>query len=334
MIIECLTCGKKSDKTKGFYEVSGRVGWRYICKECAKEVGINNFMQAGFHGNISLLKKYVIIHPEAQSRLEILEDELRQENKELIEGMKNIAKNIKSKIEQKIDCSNFTTDKLIDVVKNKIASIDKLSDEELIKRMESFIVENPGIILLAGEKCFYQGSCYSVRLKNVVTGTSGNSIHIGGKGAFGIYMGTGISQRNIDRNTVAEKYPGNFYITNKRMICTAPKLAFEIKLTNITSLTTYSDGLNITVKDKSYIVETKDIESIKEIIAVNNEGMKRGLCTNLKDEKCDSIKINEDKLKNDEDKSIHLIREYKKLLDEGIITNEEFEAKKKKLLEI
>lgn len=334
MIIECLACGKTSDRTKGFYEVSGRVGWRYICKECAKEVGINNFMQAGFHGNISLLKKYAKIHPEAQSRLEILEDELCQENQELIEGVKNIAINIKSKVEKKMDCSNFTTERLIDAVKNKIASIDKLSDEELIKRMDSFIVENPGIILLADEKCFYQGSCYSVRLKNVVTGTSRNSIHIGGKGAFGMYMGSGISQSSNDRNTVAEKYPGSFYITNKRMICTAPKLAFEIKLTNITSLTTYSDGINITVKDKSYIIEIKDIETIKEILKVNNEGMKRGLFDSVKDEERDGIKINKDNRKNYEEKSIHLIREYKKLLDEGIITNEEFEAKKKKLLEI
>lgn len=41
--MECLTCGKVTDSKKGFYEVTGRVGLKYICKECASELGYNNF---------------------------------------------------------------------------------------------------------------------------------------------------------------------------------------------------------------------------------------------------------------------------------------------------
>ena len=62
MSIECITCGKKSEKKKEFFELAGSSGatlWNHICKECAKEIGINNFMKAGFSRKISVMKKYV-----------------------------------------------------------------------------------------------------------------------------------------------------------------------------------------------------------------------------------------------------------------------------------
>lgn len=67
---ECVTCGRKSDNKKDFFELSAKVGPRYICRQCAAELGINNFMSAGFNSNTGVLKKYVKIHPEAQPRLE------------------------------------------------------------------------------------------------------------------------------------------------------------------------------------------------------------------------------------------------------------------------
>lgn len=67
---ECVTCGMISDNKKDFFELSANVGTRFICKMCANEVGIKNFMSAGFHSNTSVLKKYVKIHPEAQPRLD------------------------------------------------------------------------------------------------------------------------------------------------------------------------------------------------------------------------------------------------------------------------
>lgn len=54
--MECLTCGKVTDSKKGFYEVTGRVGLKYICKECASELGYNNFFSVGIHTNTDLLK--------------------------------------------------------------------------------------------------------------------------------------------------------------------------------------------------------------------------------------------------------------------------------------
>ena len=54
--MECLTCGKITDNKKEFYEATGRVGLKYICKECAYELGYNNFFSVGIHTNTDLLK--------------------------------------------------------------------------------------------------------------------------------------------------------------------------------------------------------------------------------------------------------------------------------------
>ena len=70
MKIQCVTCGIESEDMKKYFELSGRTGLRYICKECAAEIGIHNFWSAGFHSNTKVLKKYVKIHPEAQGRLD------------------------------------------------------------------------------------------------------------------------------------------------------------------------------------------------------------------------------------------------------------------------
>ena len=70
MLRQCVTCGIESNNKKDYFELSAKVGPRYICRECAAELGIKNFMSAGFNSNTGVLKKYVKIHPEAQPRLE------------------------------------------------------------------------------------------------------------------------------------------------------------------------------------------------------------------------------------------------------------------------
>jgi hypothetical protein len=93
MKIECVTCGKVSEDKKMYFELSAKTGPRNICRDCAAELGINNFMSAGLHSNTGVLKKYVKIHPEAQTRLdeqlrrlEKYKDDARKEFKEMQEN--------------------------------------------------------------------------------------------------------------------------------------------------------------------------------------------------------------------------------------------------------
>jgi len=195
-----------------------------------------------------------------------------------------------------------------------------LSNEALQKEMSNFIVLNAGINLQHGEVCYFSSECYSVKYKDVVVGTSRSSSRLGG-GKKGLYVSSGISQQTNNRQIVSEKYPGHFYVTNKRMICNTVKLSFEIPLTKISTMTTYADSLTILSAGKSYNVMFEQVEQFKKMIQINNEIEKRRI---------DPVVSTPCSIKESDVPKI--IREYKSLFDDGIISEDEFNQKKEQLL--
>lgn len=216
-----------------------------------------------------------------------------------------------------------------DAFQNRADIIDysKLSFEQLQEELGKFVV-NSGINLKSGEICYFATDCCSVKYKDVVVGTSRTSTHFG-SGKKGLYLGSGLSQQTNNRQIVSEKYPGDFYVTNKRMICTAVKLSFEIPLTSITTMTTYSDGLTVMASGKTYNVVFSDIDRFKKMIQINNEIEKRRSEDSLGTR---SVASNTAIAAVNEADIPKLIREYKKLFDEGIISEAEFNQKKEQLL--
>lgn len=67
---KCFCCNAELTDKKQCFEVSSSTYGRYICRECASEIGIKNFISAGIHSKTSLLKKYIKLHPEAQVNLD------------------------------------------------------------------------------------------------------------------------------------------------------------------------------------------------------------------------------------------------------------------------
>ena len=100
MLRQCVTCGRESDNKKDYFELSAKVGPRYICRECAAELGIKNFMSAGFNSNTGVLKKYVKIHPEAQPRLDAQLERVEKYNADFKKEVGRVKQNFKEGMEE------------------------------------------------------------------------------------------------------------------------------------------------------------------------------------------------------------------------------------------
>ncbi len=190
-----------------------------------------------------------------------------------------------------------------------------------IDKINNLVVYNPSISLVQDETCYYRGDASAVHQKNVVTGHinrgTGGSIRIA-KG-MSVRVGGGTSQ--AIRENINEYYKGTLYITNYRIILLAPKYGFDLFVSKITQLNYKPDGIQIYCGAKCYSAYTHDVSKIREIIELLNDQKV------FKDEKHKSTDKN-----NLSKKTTTELRELKSLLDDGVITQEEFDAKKKQLL--
>ncbi len=196
----------------------------------------------------------------------------------------------------------------------------KLSPKE---KLSNLVVNNPSISLVQDETCYYLGDASAVHQKNIVTGHinrgTGGSIRI----AKGVSVRVGGGTSQTIRENVNEYYEGKLYITNYRIILLAPKYGFDLFVSKITQLIYKNDGIQIYCGAKCYSVFTRDVLTIREIIEFLNDQKV------FKDEKYKTI--NKNNLNN---QATHELRELKSLLDDGVITQEEFDAKKKQILNL
>lgn len=190
--------------------------------------------------------------------------------------------------------------------------------------LEDYIVNHPTISLKTGEICYFEKPAKSYHQKNAVVGRKSSSAGVSFRVAKGVTFRTGGGGSEYVREVVAEKFDGNLYITNQRIIMLAPKHGFDIPLAKITQLCIHDDGIAVYTGAKCYFALTEHIEMISCIYGLIRKVMSEQETIVAKPEK-----------REIQHKSVtDNIREYKKLLDEGIITEEEFEKKKRQLLNL
>ena len=198
----------------------------------------------------------------------------------------------------------------------------QISPEEKLQRL---IIEEPHISLNEGEVCYYCNTASAIHQKNVVTGRTSGGAGVSFRVAKGVSIRTGGGNSQVIRENVNEYFEGTLYITNIRIILLAPKYGFDLYISKITQLLYKDFDLEIFSGSKCYQVLTADRDNIQELVELmNNQRV-------FKDEKW--LKKQHQNPVNSTTPNIKKeLSDLKWLLDEGIITQEEFDAKKKLLL--
>lgn len=134
------------------------------------------------------------------------------------------------------------------------------------EQLQSFAIDTPNINLKPNEVCYYAGAAQSCKTKTITTGYKGNNGGISFRVAKGVYLHTGKGNKKAVRETIAEKYPGTFYVTNQRLILLSEKNGFNATFGTIIQVEVLSDGLYVHQTSKTSIVLTRDAKKISYII--------------------------------------------------------------------
>lgn len=129
------------------------------------------------------------------------------------------------------------------------------------------VVNATNIILFNGEVCHYCSAATYVKTKNVVVGYSGGSQGVSIRVAKGMSYRVGASKAAPVRGNVEERTNGLLSITNKRIVFSGAKGAFDKKLTALSSVTPYKNAIDFQFGTQSFSLETKQSEIIYSILA-------------------------------------------------------------------
>lgn len=125
--------------------------------------------------------------------------------------------------------------------------------ERLEQKIELPILDTP-VFLNYGEVAVYHSQATRQETKNRVVGRTGS--YGGGtvRIAKGLSIHTGGSSSRPIYGDVSMQYPGEFIITNERVIFLSSQKGFELKHQNITAATAYKDGFAFQSKNTSYVL--------------------------------------------------------------------------------
>lgn len=119
-------------------------------------------------------------------------------------------------------------------------------------------VQPLGLILKASEICHFSENADYIEVKNVVVGRQGRGGGVSTRLMKGVYLHTGRTQSASVRDNIAVKTPGIFSITNQRVVFSGVKGTFNKKLSEITAITPYDDGIGLQFDEKHFLLQMKN----------------------------------------------------------------------------
>ena len=120
-------------------------------------------------------------------------------------------------------------------------------------------------------------------------------------------------------------------MTNKRFVLLTALYGFDIPGDKVQTIEVRPDGLGIYVKNKMHIVLTSDVRKIAIIITILTNATKQQQ-EERKQKAPETTKRRQTRKKQAPVSGADEIMKYKKLMDEGIITESQFERKKNEIL--
>lgn len=128
-------------------------------------------------------------------------------------------------------------------------------------------VVSSNVMLSGGEVCHYCGPATFVKTKNVVVGYSGGSRGTSVRIVKGMSVHLGSRKAAPIRGDVQERTQGVLSITNKRIVFSANKGAFDRKISTLSAVTPYKDCIAFHFGNQQFPLETKEPEYIYQILA-------------------------------------------------------------------
>lgn len=144
----------------------------------------------------------------------------------------------------------------------KVASVAVLPEGQPLP-----VVRCNGVMLGSGETCHYSKPATFVKTKNVVVGHSGGHSGVSIRVMKGMSYRIGQSQSTAIRGNVQEKTGGILTVTNKRIIFSANKGAFDKPLSSLSSITPYKDGIGFQFGSQQFPLITADAPYIYQIVS-------------------------------------------------------------------
>lgn len=129
------------------------------------------------------------------------------------------------------------------------------------------VITTSNLMLSNGEVCHYCGSATFVKTKNVVVGYSGGSRGTSIRIAKGMSVRVGAQKAAPIRGDAQERTQGILSITIKRVVFSGNKGAFDKKISALSAVTPYQNGIAFQFGDQQYPLESSEPEYVYEILA-------------------------------------------------------------------
>ncbi len=224
--------------------------------------------------------------------------------------------------------------------KYKHYSEDEIN-EELKNEVSDYLIDDDDLIILKpGEHLLFESfTAFSYNTKNVIVGRETESNGVSIRIMDGMYYRSGTSISKNTREDIAESKSGTFYVTSKRVALAAEKWGFDLDVLKLSSVEYGENYITFYKNGKAYtvgfgIMPKETVYQIRNLLYLLLHGdlsnyykKQLGCVEELEPIKADSSK---DKVLD----TAAELRKFKALLDDGIITEDEFNRKKEQLLNL